>query len=276
MNILKTYIPMFMSVLFFLVYFLLIGAVFKGNELNPNLNSYFIVGIVIIIAFLIEWICFLVHAAKNKKLENQALWIVLIYLFNVFIVPYYNFKYVVKVKNIKMHIAIYIILSVVAAIIGLSIPNSIEEEYQAIYIRSQNNEIEFTFYGNYEERNMGEYDLYASDFGRQINVGAFIYNKEEEEITSESILEFRDEWIRNAREDVELKDTYTKKTDDKTITSNIYYGKQDNDEFIYQISTISFNNSNYIINTFQIVFNNDYAKYKDELNKILIDIKIVT
>lgn len=278
---LKKYIPMIISILFFFIYSGLISLVFIDPstivESTTNYIVYVVLMFSIIIIFIIEMIFFIVKAATNKNMKDNALWAVLIYLFNVFIIPYYNFKYVVKSKKIKIDMAIYISLSVIALILGFITPKlilktdniSIENK---LYL--QKDDVEFKFVGNYvEEKNIGDYDLYASDYDRLINIGIYIYD-EEYDVTLDEIQKLNSEYIQESRENAKLVHAYTKKMDDRNILSEEINAKYEGSLFTYKISTVEFKEYDYILNIIMVTFEEDFELYKEELDQFLLDIKI--
>lgn len=278
---LKKYIPMIISILFFFIYSGLISLVFIDPstivESTTNYIVYMVLMFSIIIIFIIEMIFFIVKAATNKNMKDNALWAVLIYLFNVFIIPYYNFKYVVKSKKIKIDMAIYISLSVIALILGFITPKlilktdniSIENK---LYL--QKDDVEFKFIGNYvEEKNIGDYDLYASDYDRLINIGIYIYD-EEYDVTLDEIQKLNSEYIQESRENAKLVHAYTKKMDDRNILSEEINAKYEGSLFTYKISTVEFKEYDYILNIIMVTFEEDFELYKEELDQFLLDIKI--
>lgn len=276
MKKIKTYLPMILSILFFGVYSFLISVILKGADEIIN-DSYMIIFIMlgIIILFFIEWICFVVHAARNKNLKDKALWAVLIYLFNVFIIPYYNFKYAIGLKNIKKNMIIYISLSIVAIIMGIIFPLSIKENVRVNKYFSHDKKFEFTLYGNYDQRNDSNYDMYASDNNRQIHIGAFINEKSNSSITSDYILEYRKSWLFSTRNNVRLIESKKDELEDKIISSDVYYGEMGIAKTIYKISTIEYIDENYIIEVIQTTYHKDYDKVKKELEQILVDVKLL-
>lgn len=278
---LKKYIPMIISILFFFIYSGLISLVFIDPstivESTTNYIVYMVLMFSIIIIFIIEMIFFIVKAATNKNMKDNALWAVLIYLFNVFIIPYYNFKYVVKSKKIKIDMTIYISLSVIALILGFITPKlilktdniSIENK---LYL--EKDDVEFKFVGNYvEEKNIGDYDLYASDYDRLINIGIYIYD-EEYDVTLDEIQKLNSEYIQESRENAKLVHAYTKKMDDRNILSEEINAKYEGSLFTYKISTVEFKEYDYILNIIMVTFEEDFELYKEELDQFLLDIKI--
>ena len=281
LKFLKKYIPMIISILFFFIYSGLISLVFIDPstivESTTNYIVYMVLMFSIIIIFIIEMIFFIVKAATNKNMKDNALWAILIYLFNVFIIPYYNFKYVVKSKKIKIDMAIYISLSVIALILGFITPklilktNNISIENK-LYL--EKDDVEFKFIGNYvEEKNIGDYDLYASDYDRLINIGIYIYD-EEYDVTLDEIQKLNSEYIQESRENAKLVHAYTKKMDDRNILSEEINAKYEGSLFTYKISTVEFKEYDYILNIIMVTFEEDFELYKEELDQFLLDIKI--
>lgn len=270
-RIIKLYYPMFFSVLLSFI----LGFVFKGTLVNFNNYSdkimWIFVGLTLfmVIAIWVEIIGFIIHAAKNKSLDNRVGWSFLIYFFNIFIIPYYNLKYVVKETKIKSKMIIFSLLLIVSFMAGFLLVNKANE---SIYITSDNGHIQFEFNGNFIEREVGEYDIYASDFTRGINVGAFIYTENDPETVIE-LQQLREDWIYSARENVRKIDEYEETFDGKTIISKIYSGKNDNETFIYHISTVEFKKEKHIVNVLEIAFAEDYDSLKEELKEILRNIK---
>ena len=122
MNFIKKYYPMVVSILFVGIYSLIIGATVTENiYLLENDSSYmiilFILGLLFIIAIWVEIIGFIVHAAKN----NNGIWALWIYLFNVFIIPYYNLKYVIKEKEVAVQMTVFVCLLILSIVGGISI-----------------------------------------------------------------------------------------------------------------------------------------------------------
>lgn len=116
MKLLKTYLPMIISILFFMSYTMIFTFAFtsKMEYLEEYMYGPFFMSLLII--FMIEFIYFFIHSIRNKKIKNQGLWIFLIYQFNVFVIPYYNFKYRINIENVKEQTIIYIILSILSII----------------------------------------------------------------------------------------------------------------------------------------------------------------
>lgn len=281
LKFLKKYIPMIISILFFFIYSGLISLMFIDpstiGESTTNYIAYMAFMFITIIIFIIEMIFFIIKAATNKEMKDNALWAVLIYLFNVFIIPYYNFKYIVKSKKIKIDMAIYISLSVIALILGFITPKLILKTDNTsieniLYL--EEDDVEFKFIGNYvEEKNIGDYDLYASDYDRLINIGIYIYD-EEYDVTLDEIQKLNSKYIQESRENAKLVHAYTKKMDDRDILSEEINAEYEGSLFTYKISTVEFKEHDYILNIIMVTYEEDFELYKEELDKFLLDIKI--
>ena len=113
---------MVLSDLFLLVYIALMTIVFTNKMDAFDESPLLIVSFfTIIISFIIEWVYFMINAATNKKVDNKGLWVFLIYMFNVFVIPYYNFKYNGEEKDLTNNMLIYIVVSFISLIIGFII-----------------------------------------------------------------------------------------------------------------------------------------------------------
>ena len=77
------------------------------------------------------------------------------------------------------------------------------------------------------------------------------------------------------RENVRLIESKEDELEDRIIRSNIYYGENEISKSIYKISTITYKNSDYIIDTIQTIYYEDYEELKDELQQILVDVRIL-
>ena len=126
MHFIKKYYPMAISMIYIVFSGYIIGASINENFYVINepfiISLYMIFILVMIVVLPLEIIIFMIHSAKNSELNNRGLWLLMIYVFNVFIIPYYNLKYVVKEKNVKAKMIVFIILSVLATIGGAIIP----------------------------------------------------------------------------------------------------------------------------------------------------------
>ena len=122
MDFIKKYYPMIISIIFVSICSLFIGAVLIDNFNKSNIIILVLL-VLSVIGILAEIIIFIIHAVKNKELKNNVLWAFLIYFFNIFIIPYYNLKYVVKEKKIASKMIIFIILLLISVYIFILCSN---------------------------------------------------------------------------------------------------------------------------------------------------------
>lgn len=276
----KSYYPMMITILFLSVYGFMLGGVFSGFLDNVT-NKFLIVGVVVLTILLVigiwaEIIGFIIHAAKNKRIKNPVGWCFLIYFFNVFIIPYYNLKYVVNKKKTVIPMVIFGILIFFSTFAGClsSILPSILKPDEVLYVTSEDGEVQFKLSGSYVEKEVGEYELYASDNIKDITVGAFVYD-DEDDVSSDYIHEYRESWIMDASTNVKLVDSYKEELDDRIIVSKIYKGEEGLKSVIYQFSTIEFKNSEYIVDVLQSVPSKDYFNRDEELKTMLNDVELL-
>ena len=109
MGFIKKYYPMIISIVFVSTCSLTVGAILIDNF--DESNAIILVPLFLsIVGILVEIIGFIIHVTKNKGLKNNVLWAFLIYFFNIFIIPYYHLKYIVKEKKIISKMIVFIIL----------------------------------------------------------------------------------------------------------------------------------------------------------------------
>lgn len=121
MNFIKKYYPMLISILFHFICSLYISTTFSGNDYlfsdSPVTNLLAILFLLLYVVIFVEMIGFIIHAAKN----NNGMWGLWIYLFNVLIIPYYNLKYVIKEEKINNKMIVYVFLLIYSMIIGVGV-----------------------------------------------------------------------------------------------------------------------------------------------------------
>lgn len=264
-----------------MLYFFVIGALFSCIIINDELmmNQVFF-GVVITITILsvieiwAEIIGFIIHAVKNKELNNKVLWCFMIYLFNFFLVPYYNLKHVVKEKKIVSKMIIYGSLLIASAGAGVLFTCSQLPKTNVLYLTSSDKNVQIALKGNYYEKSVGSYDLYAADDYRNMIFGVFIYDKEEDDASIESIHEYTTNWLKGARENVSFLEGYKDEFDNLNVVTDDYYGELNGKGFIYSISTIDSDDKNVVISIMQVVFEKDYDKYKSNLKENIRGISV--
>ena len=125
-KIVKLYYPIIISSLFMFILSLLVSSIFNGwaliNETNFGIIMVFIT-FILVIALWAEIIGFIIHAVKSD-IKDKILWALLIYFLNLFVIPYYNVKYIVKENNVKKYTIIYIVLMIIGIISGIFLSTS--------------------------------------------------------------------------------------------------------------------------------------------------------
>lgn len=125
-KIVKLYYPIIISSLFMFILSLLVSSVFNGgaliNETNFGIIMVFIT-FILVIALWAEIIGFIIHVVKSD-IKDKILWALLIYFLNLFVIPYYNIKYIVKENNVKKYTIIYIVLMIIGIISGIFLSTS--------------------------------------------------------------------------------------------------------------------------------------------------------
>lgn len=280
MFFIRKYYPAVVSVVFLAIYGFLFGTIFSQNSYilesdSPIMYVFLVVVLLLVIIIWAEIIGFIVHAAKNKKLKkNNVLWCILIYFLNIFIIPYYNLKHVWNVKKVKVPMIIIGVLFAASFAIGAAIPFMIsggEQNTRKTYVTDEDRDVEFVFYGNYISREVGAYDIYASDYHRGINVGAFVY--EDDEIDPSIVQKTQVNWLKTNRLNTSTIETFKIELDDRSVACEAIYGEIDGDSYIYLISTIDFKYDDNIVNVLQVAYEDDYPEYKEEFKQILVDAK---
>lgn len=117
----KSYYPLFFtSIYMFMLSFSMTITILEPTSTSANFE--FLAGLILgltlisVIGIFVMMISYMIHAAKSLKGSDIAIWIVLVWFANVFIIPYYNFKFIQK-RNDSKTILVSQILSYVLAII---------------------------------------------------------------------------------------------------------------------------------------------------------------
>ena len=260
----------------------------SGEEVS-KIFEYLAVGVYIpsVLITLGQIVYLMIHVIKNEKFSSnqKAVWLVLIYMLNVFSIPCYAYKYLLKDKNYKIKSTIYIILSVVlisltlfsyvSGIINIIKESSINVERSLDQYVTKDGIVEISAHSGYIEKNVGQYDLYLRDEQTQITTGIFTYDLElpaYSGMQEEEIINTQVDYFKNTRKQFELyNDKKVNTLYDKTIAYLEYVGKTEtSDECVYRFSTIKFNEKdNYIVFVIQVLLKEDYRKYSAELMDIL-------
>lgn len=273
----KLYWPILVTTIFLFVYGILIGTMIFGDAIFENDFigiMMVLLALVLVIGIYAEMIYFMIKASKNKDIKNKILWCLALYFFHIFIFPYFNLKYVCNEKKNLFRMIIFVILSLVVTFFGIFIAFNVDKNYSKKTVFIIEDGVKVNFSGKFRETEIGEYDFYLKDEKRQINIGGFIYDEDDNEQPSH-ILSIRDSWVKVTRSPATLLDTYKEETDDSIINTNIYVGTNEGIKNIYYISTIEFKDKECFVNTLSIYLYDENIDYKDEIKKILIDMEYV-
>lgn len=123
----KSYYPvLFTSMYFFALTFSMLAAMSESSNTSMNSsNEIFIAGLFLAITFIsviaifAMMISYMIHAAKSLKGSDIATWIVLIWFANVFIIPYYNFKFIQKRNDMATIVTSHIMFTILSVIFGI-------------------------------------------------------------------------------------------------------------------------------------------------------------
>ena len=257
---------------------------------------YLLIMILVVIIDIVEIIYFIRYIIKND-INKKVLWIILILLFNIFIIPYFYMKYIDKEKKLLFNSILYllpILVYIVAFSLGLYVYTDLnnkriakEKEIAATrnYYSTKDEKTTFTFGYGYDKKEVGEYDLYVINKDKSIVFSAFTYNLiDYEEKTV-------DDYINKGIEDIKVDKKnfleYSKKEtirgDNFLITTVSYQGqaevktknKVSTSSCIYKLSSIIFDdNPDYLVFVIEVVTKANYDDYKDELVDILKSVSL--
>ncbi len=188
--------------------------------------------------------------------------------------------------NLKYLFVIIPLILIILLIISSSIfaeQNEKKEESKKNEIKTntyttKDNKVDFTFKEGHKLISDETHDLYVKDEKRLLATAIFTYNLENyEEENSKQILDNQVAYFLKTRNDMKLFKKETVKTyEDKVITRIEYSGKTEkSSDCIYIFSVIDFVNvPNYVVYVSQVLIKEDYEKYINELNKIVISAKV--
>lgn len=276
-KLLKLYWPMAITFLFLIIYGLLFGTFYFGEEIFEN--DAFGVTIVFITLLLVigvygEMIYCIIKAANNKELKHNAWWCISLYLFHIFIIPYFYLKHICGEKKVKGRMFIFAGISILMFIIGFLIPGSFGKSSNEPLIFNYEDKVSITFPSSYKESDIGEYDFYFKDKKRDINFGGFVYDEDDSEIPSQ-LLTQRDRWIKSTRGPVTIMDEYYKDFDDSIVRGKVYIGYSNGVRNMYYIFTIEFKDTDTFVNVIAVNLHEDYLYFKDEFFKIFENMEYI-
>ena len=120
LKFIKSYYPILVSCLLTYIYSFFLKVSFMELEISDTKGMILaILGLLLVIIVWGEIIGFIIHAVNSKFVENKVLWVILIYMFNIFIFPYYNIKYVIKSDKISLKMIIYVLLMIGSILLGI-------------------------------------------------------------------------------------------------------------------------------------------------------------
>lgn len=257
---------------------------------------YLLIMILVFLLDIVAIIYFIRYVAKND-IKHKPLWIILILLFNVFIIPYFYMRYVEKEESILFNTILYLLpiaIYLFAFGLGFYVYNDLynqkidkqkEIEETRNYYKTKDDKTTFTFGYGYKQEEVGEYDLYAINKDKAIVFSAFTYNTIDYEQRTV------DEYLNKAIEDIKVdKKNFLEYEKRKEITGEGYLittvsyegqaevktkNKVSTSTCVYKISIITFDaDPNYLITVIEIVPKAYYDDYKTELTDILKSVSV--
>ena len=269
----------------------------KIDNVYLNLASivYFLVLILLVIGASFQLINLIRFTIKSNFSSNKKLlWILLLILFNIFIMPYFYSKYVVNEEKPEIKAIIYLVpmlffvfvsifgvVSYEKGIAELRVKEKEENEKiknEKYEFATKDNVVSYTFGHGYKVENIGEYDLYVKSNEKKIVFTAFTYETDKYEQQTPD--DYINKGINDIKKDKEKFDIFKEKEvtvlEDKTINSIIYVGKTKESALcMYIISATTFNaKPNYLVYTVEVVTKLNYDKEAEELYDILKSAKL--
>lgn len=271
---LKKYWTHILNILLFVFFIVMFSMdnVLWSNEYNIFIWILIILELIFVIAIWGEIIYYIVYVAKNKDIPNRGVKALLIYLLCYWYIPCFKLKYIDKDNNYKKKNIIYVIgISILMIIFfikvfSFTLGTTSTNNYKT-YI-SDDKVVEFRLPSNYKKQNIGEYDLYFSK-GIKVNMGVFLYD--DWGYSDLDILNYQEDWLLSARDNLELVDNNSINEDGKEINTVVYESNSD----VYTLSTISFDDKDdYVIYVILVSTADYYEKVSDELDNILVNIEL--
>lgn len=276
MKFIKTYIPMILSILFmiivgFLIRTTLISETSNMKELIDILNILSVCSIIIISIIIIEVILYIIHAIRHKEIDCHILCAIYILLFNVLFIPLYNLKYVVKNSKVKVHMIIFIIISVLSILFGYYVMDNIDTKYGHYYLKYDDtkkyiidDKVLIKLPKTYKEEESTVWDIYYYD-NRGIEIGINILDNNYNITNNETI----DLLALNISEPKYIETII----ENKSILSKRYKGDYKDYKLNYIITSIKIDDD-LTICVVQIINEDNYNNYKEELIEIINYIKL--
>lgn len=266
-NFIKKYWTHTLNLLFFIHYICTFTIIMYKRCSDATYISLLGIGLIIVIAILIEIIYFMIKVAKNTEIKDKPLHIICIYFLNIFYIPCLALTYIYQDNKAKKKNIIYVIISVLLCILltGSIFKFALMDTKYEKYI-SEDKVICINI--PYEYNNdviVGQFDMYFTK--QNFNIGVFLYNDTEE--TAQDILDFQKSSLDKTRDDFKLIRTDNKHEDGKTINTYFCEGKYNDIQNYYYISTITFDKKEKYVVCLIGISSDDQENHKNEFEDIL-------
>lgn len=290
-NFLRKYWTHILNILYLLtgiVLFIILG-------INEDAFGFPVIIILLVLTLFLwfEIIWHIVVIARNKEDDNRVLHAILSYILNIFYIPCYRLKYIVKDENHKVKNIVYIVGSillyivmyvVMMVVIFINVYNDNTYDYDkkikndnSIYESLpqikyfDNGRVSITLPSNYKIKESDTFDYYA--ISDDATLGIFVY--ENYNYTGKEILDIQTDSLMEKRENPQLISSNTYKSGSKAIMYNVYNAEYEKYPYTYVLTSIEFDNKpNYIIYAMQITYEENYDSKKVEMKKILESIEL--
>ena len=259
---------------------------------------FYLLIMILVIIFDIVLVIYYIRYVVKSDIKHKVLWVILILLFNIFIIPYFYMKHISKEKHLAFNTWLYIIPILLYLFIfgyGTYVYNDLYkqklEEEKIIaetknYYTTKDTKTTFTFgYGYTKEEVNDDYDLYVINRDKSISLSVFTYNTIDYE--QKTVDEYLNKTIENIKVDKKNFLEYSKKKEIKgegyLITTIEYEGEAEvksknkvtTAHCVYKVSVITFDgDSNYLITVVEKVPIAYYDQYKTELVDILKSVSV--
>ena len=257
---------------------------------------YLLIMIFAAIIDIVLIIYFIRYVIKND-VRKKPLWVLLILLFNIFIIPFFYMKNVKKEKHLVFNTLLYILpILLYIGVFGYGtyvyndLYNQKLEEKRIIeetrnYYVTKDTKTTFTFGYGYNMKDVGEYDLYVINNDKSIVFSVFTYNTiDYEQRTPDEYLNKGIEDLKVGKKNfVEFSKKKEIKEENYLITTVSYEGeaevktknKVSTSDCIYKLSVITFDSDpNYLVYVIEVVTKANYNTYKKELTDILKSVSV--
>lgn len=287
MSFIKKYWTHFISIIFLIIVNLLFLnfkelLTLEENNFPFNFFILFMLMFLFVIVIWVEIVGFIIHAVASKDNKNKVIDAILIYLLNVYYIPCYYLKQIVKDTKLAIHNTIYIIISVFLSLTMLGsmlfgiyqvalyeINYQDNNQYQTVVSKDEFVKFEIPYF--YKQEKVGDYDLYFSN--KESIIGVYLYNNEG--LTKEELIKYHDDFFTDTRDNVTITNTRKYNKQNKAIISHTLRGKKDGSTNIYLTNVITFDEyPEYVIYVVEICLEEDYDDYKPKFEKIIDDISL--